>query len=93
MRLKGIVAGLLFALAAPLAVEAQQTGKVFRVGVISFGSPETATFLPPFRQRLNELGYVEGQNIVLEVRYARGKQELFPTLAAELVGYAWMRST
>jgi putative tryptophan/tyrosine transport system substrate-binding protein len=85
MRLKGIVTALLFALAAPLAVEAQQPGKVFRVGVIATGSPETANFLPPFRQRLNELGFIEGQNIVLEARYARGKQELFPTLAAELV--------
>ena len=86
MRLKGIVAALLCALAAPLAVEAQQPVKVFRVGVISFGLPETATFIPPFRQRLNELGYIEGQNIALEVRYARGKQDLLPTLAAELVG-------
>jgi putative tryptophan/tyrosine transport system substrate-binding protein len=86
MRLTVIVAALLFALAAPSAVEAQQPGKVFRVGVISTGSPETAAFIPPFRQRLNELGYIEGQNIVLEVRYARGKQELFPTLATELVG-------
>jgi putative ABC transport system substrate-binding protein len=86
MRLKGIVTALLFALAAPLAVEAQQPGKVFRVGVIAFGSPETASFIPPFRQRLNELGYIEGQNIVLEVRHARGKKELLSALAAELVG-------
>ena len=86
MRRLSIVTALLLGLAAPLAVEAQQPGKVFRVGVIATGSPETANFLPPFRQRLNELGYIEGQNIVLEARYARGKQELFPTLAAELVG-------
>src|SRR4030095_15350777 len=86
MRRLTLVAALLFALAAPLAVEAQQTGKVFRVGVIAPGSPETANFLPPFRQRLNELGYIEGQNIVLEVRYARRTPELFPTLSAELVG-------
>ena len=76
---------VLVLLAVPLAAEAQ-TGKVFRVGVIAFGSPETANFLPPFRQRLNELGYIEGQNIILEGRYARGKPELFPALAAELVG-------
>jgi putative ABC transport system substrate-binding protein len=86
MRRLSIVTALLLGLAAPLAVEAQQPGKVFRVGVIATGSPETANFLPPFRQRLNELGYIEGQNIVLEARCARGKQELFPTLAAELVG-------
>ncbi len=71
---------------AALVGEGQQTaGKVFRVGTIIFGAPETAISLVPFRQRLNELGYIEGQNIVLEVRYARGKQELLPALAAELV--------
>jgi putative ABC transport system substrate-binding protein len=86
MTTRRIITALLIALAAPLAAEAQQAGKVFRVGVIAFGSPETANFLPPFRQRLSELGYVEGQNVVLEVRYARGKQELLPALAAELVG-------
>jgi putative ABC transport system substrate-binding protein len=78
---------LIFALvlAVPLAAEAQPAGKVFRVGTVTFGSPETAISLVPFRQRLNELGYIEGQSIVLEVRYARGKQELLPVLAAELV--------
>ena len=73
-------------LIAPLVGEGQHTaGKVFRVGTIIFGPPETAISLVPFRQRLNELGYIEGQSIVLEVRYARGKQELLPALAAELV--------
>ena len=71
---------------AALVGEGQQTaGKVFRVGTIIFGAPETAISLVPFRQRLNELGYIEGQSIVLEVRYARGRQELLPALAAELV--------
>jgi putative tryptophan/tyrosine transport system substrate-binding protein len=87
MRLIGLAVALsISVLAASLAGEAQQTaGKVFRVGTIIFGAPETAISLVPFRQRLNELGYIEGQSIVLEVRYARGKQELLPALAAELV--------
>jgi putative ABC transport system substrate-binding protein len=68
---------------APLATEAQPGGKVFRVGVllpISPGPPFQA-----FKQRLQELGYVEGQNLVLEVRAAEGKFERLPSLAAELV--------
>lgn len=79
-----VVLVLSFLFAQP-AAEAQTAGKVFRVGVIAFATPETAISLPPFRQRLNELGYVEGQSIVLEVRYARGRQELLPALAAELL--------
>src|SRR5262249_8008762 len=63
----------------------QQTGKVFRVGIIAFGLPETVTIVAPFRQRLLELGYVEGQTLVLEVRYARGREEILPDLASELV--------
>jgi hypothetical protein len=47
MRKLSIVTALLLGLAAPLAVEAQQPGKVFRVGVIATGSPETANVLPP----------------------------------------------
>jgi putative ABC transport system substrate-binding protein len=67
-------------------IEAQQpTGKVFCVGIIAFGLPETVTIVGPFRQRLLELGYVEGQTLVLEVRYARGREEILPDLASELV--------
>src|SRR5215475_5557140 len=71
-------------LMAPLAANAQPPGKVFRVGVLQ------PTFLRPptfqaFTQRLQELGYVEGQNLVLEVRAAEGKFERLPSLAAELV--------
>src|SRR4029450_11050174 len=86
MRRLSMVTAVLLVFAVPLTAVAQQAGKVFRVGVIGSGSPETAGHIPPFRQRLNELGYIEGQNIILEVRYARGKPELFPALAAELVG-------
>src|SRR2546427_4380095 len=73
-------------LAAPLAANAQPPGKIPRIGVLAAGSP--ATFISryeAFRQGLRELGYVEGQNIAIEYRYAEGKFERLPDLAAELV--------
>ena len=75
-------------LAAPLAVEAQQTGKVWRIGWLGNTPPTNqavAANLEAFRQRLQELGYVEGRNVVLERRYAEGQDARFPELAAELV--------
>jgi putative ABC transport system substrate-binding protein len=71
-------------LVTPLAAEAQQPKKVPRVGVLEERSP-TNPFLTVFRQGLRELGYTEGQNIVLEYRYAHGGVDQFPTLAAELL--------
>ncbi len=74
-------------LAAPLASEAQQTRKIPRVGVLGGQSPEDSPAPPilALRQGLRELGYVEGQNIAIEWRWAHGKLERFPDLAAELV--------
>jgi putative tryptophan/tyrosine transport system substrate-binding protein len=70
-------------LAVPLAANAQQTGKVARVGVLC---PITCTdpSLEVFRHALHELGYVEGQNLVLVFRMAEGHIERLPDLAAEL---------
>jgi putative tryptophan/tyrosine transport system substrate-binding protein len=67
-------------------VEAQQPAKVYRIGFLSArssssDSPRTEVF----RQGLRELGYVEGKNIIIEYRYAEGKSEILPDLAAELV--------
>ncbi len=73
----------------PLAVQAQQPKKVPRIGFLTTGSlelPETRTTLNAFRQGLRELGYFDGQNIVIEVRAADSKIERFPVLASELVG-------
>ena len=80
----GTLAGGL--LAAPLAVGAQQTGKVSRVGWLSPGSAASdQTFLASFRDALRELGLVVGQNIVIESRWAEGRFERLPDLAADLV--------
>ena len=75
-------------LAAPLAVEAQQPAKVFRIGYLGNvppTDPAVSRLWDAFLQGLRELGYVEGQNIVIERRYAGGRYERLPALAAELV--------
>jgi putative tryptophan/tyrosine transport system substrate-binding protein len=66
--------------------EAQQPKKVPRIGLLtSASSTETATRIEAFRQSLRELGYVEGKNIAIEHRFAEGKIDRLPDLAAELV--------
>jgi len=74
-------------LAAPLAVEAQQAGKVWRLGILSPSTmpSETALRQSPLMQKLAELGYVEKQNLVVEYRAAEGKIDRLPDLAVELV--------
>ncbi len=73
-------------LVAPLTAEAQQATNVHRIGRLSAGSPtEPNPDLEAFRQGLRELGYVEGQNLIIESRYAEGSEERLPDLAAELV--------
>jgi putative ABC transport system substrate-binding protein len=76
----------LIILMAPLATEAQQATTVYRIGRLSPGSPLLVAHLwEAFRQGLRELGYVEGQNVIIEDRYAEGSQERLRDLAAELV--------
>jgi putative ABC transport system substrate-binding protein len=73
-------------LAFYVSVEAQQTGKVHRVGYLAAAPPPAVSArIDAFRDRLRALGYVEGKNIVIESRYAEGKLERLPALAAELV--------
>jgi putative tryptophan/tyrosine transport system substrate-binding protein len=74
-------------LAAPRASEAQQAGKVARIGYLSAGNPPIIPHVhAAFLQGLRELGYVEGRNLVIEYRFAEGRFERLPALAAELVG-------
>ena len=68
-------------LAAPPVREAQPAGKAYRVGYLS----PAANVPEGFRQALRELGYVEGQNLVMEVRLAAGRLDQLPALAADLV--------
>jgi putative ABC transport system substrate-binding protein len=76
---QGIAGG---AISWPLAASAQPSGKVFVVGILAI-----EPFLPidTFQRTLNELGYVEGRNVRIEHRYAKGRNELFPELASDLV--------
>jgi putative ABC transport system substrate-binding protein len=75
-------------LASPLAAESLQATKVWRIGFLTSGTREGAGAdirIAPFTQGLRELGYIDGRNIILETRYAEGRVERFPALAAELV--------
>jgi putative tryptophan/tyrosine transport system substrate-binding protein len=73
-------------LALRVPTEAQQPAKVPRIGYLSVGSPSTSPARrEAFRQGLRQLGHVEGKNIVIEWRYAEGKPDRLPALAAELV--------
>jgi putative ABC transport system substrate-binding protein len=80
----GTLAGSL--LAAPLAAEGQQAGKVPRIGLLSsFSLSATAVWFQAFRRGLRDLGWVEGKNIGIEARYAEEKTDRLPDLAADLV--------
>src|SRR5262245_34110802 len=69
-----------------LPVEAQQPKKVPHIGYLTSTDPATESIrFEPFRAALRELGYIEGQNIAIEYRYAEGKVDRFSALAAELV--------
>jgi putative ABC transport system substrate-binding protein len=80
---RAFIVGGLSALAASRAAEAQQAGKVYRIGML-WNTPN-----PPMedvlQQGLRELGWVEGQNFVFERRYSEGRNDRHPALAAELV--------
>jgi putative tryptophan/tyrosine transport system substrate-binding protein len=75
---------LLFALS--VSADAQQTGKIFRIGFLdSSNASGMAGLLGAFQQELNKLGWIEGKNITIEHRFAEGKPERLPELAADLV--------
>jgi putative ABC transport system substrate-binding protein len=84
--MRTVLALIGFVLASSHFAEAQQPKKVLRIGILFGGRPPAVSDrLEAFRQALNELGYVEGKNIVIEARYAEGKLDRLPALASELV--------
>jgi putative tryptophan/tyrosine transport system substrate-binding protein len=85
MRLIGLAVILTVGLTlAPLVAEAQQAGKVYRIGFLSNASSRS-TGWPALREGLRDLGYLEGKNLVTEYRWAEGKSDQLPDLAAKLV--------
>src|SRR6516164_4203235 len=73
---------VLFALVG--SVNAQQPKKVFHIGLLTWASPPPSSSTKPFEEGLRHLGYVEGQNVAIERRYAAGQLDRLPELAAEL---------
>jgi len=71
--------------ATPLAAEAQQAAKIARIGFLANNPAASPHLGEAFLQGLRDLGYVAGRNLVIAYRYAEGKFERFPALAAELV--------
>ena len=93
MNFKQATCAVILALGSVLGVAlsgAQQPGKMTRVGFLSTGpAPTPATPYAPlqaFRQSLDELGYVDGRDVVIETRWAEGRIDQLPALAAEMVG-------
>jgi putative tryptophan/tyrosine transport system substrate-binding protein len=80
------ILAVLLAIALGVPAEAQQPARIPRIGILIAASTSFySARVEALRQRLRELGYVEGKNIVIEYRYAEGKLERLPDLAAELV--------
>jgi putative ABC transport system substrate-binding protein len=73
-------------LALPVPAWAQQAGKIFRIGFLDQSTASgSAVLVKTFRQELSKLGWIEGKNITIEYRFAEGKSERLPELAADLV--------
>jgi putative tryptophan/tyrosine transport system substrate-binding protein len=86
MRLSAVFVLALMVFALSVAAEAQPARKVYRIGYLSGASlAANKPFLEQLQHGLQELGYAEGQNVVIEYRWAEGKQERLPELAADLV--------
>lgn len=80
----GVVPGALLTL--PLTIKAQRAGKVPRIGYVGQNSADLGQAqLAAFRQGLRERGWVEGQNVAIEVRFAEGKVDQLPALVSELI--------
>src|SRR5262249_32354594 len=69
----------------PLAARAQRTGTIARLGYLSTANPRSAPFFRAFEQRLRDLGYIDGENIIIEYRNVEGDIDKLPELAVDLV--------
>jgi putative tryptophan/tyrosine transport system substrate-binding protein len=86
MRRRELLSLLAGAAAAwPLAARAQQAARLPRLGVLLLSTPQADPQMETARRALRDLGYVEGQNLAIEYRYAEGRPERLPDLAADLV--------
>src|SRR5207249_1508392 len=85
MRCREFIAAVVGALSWPIGVDAQQTGQIPRIGILNNGSAALYSRTNPFLQGLRELGYIEGQNLAIEFRFADWQLNRLPELAAELV--------
>ena len=88
MKRRNLLGFAIAALAAPSSLLAQQPGRVYRIGFFGTAAPTADNLrisFEPFRQSLRERGWIEGQNIVIEQRWAEGKVERYAEIAAELV--------
>jgi putative ABC transport system substrate-binding protein len=89
MKARRIVLAVILTLgfiAAPLVAEGQKPTRVLRIGYLGISSPSLEPhYVEAFRQQLRDLGYIEGQHIALEYRWAEGRDDRLPALAAELV--------
>src|SRR5574342_1373148 len=85
-RVVGLIAIFVTLAACGTVATAQQPKKVPRIGYASTGAASAPNpLLEAFRQGLRDLGYLEGKNIVVEFRYASGRDNRFPTIVNELV--------
>ena len=86
MERRAFLAGAAALIAAPLAAEAQQTGKVARIGyLLGAAREQTSHLVKAFEDGLRDLGYIPGRNVVIEYRFADGNLERLPQLAQDLV--------
>jgi putative tryptophan/tyrosine transport system substrate-binding protein len=85
---QSLALGALLALCVPylsFSAFAQQPTQVHRVAFLSMVSPNSSEAVPIFKKEFRDLGYIEGQNLAIDVRWAEGRTERLPSLAAELV--------
>jgi putative ABC transport system substrate-binding protein len=86
MTRRSIISGFAALLLIPRGSSAQQSpGTIPRIGILGLGESERTPMFDAFREGLHDLGYIEGRNIILELRLARGGYSLLPQLTADLV--------